>query len=143
MFIEPKTPVTVAELIRRMIVQSGNDACVALAEAIAGTEAASSPDEPRGGTSRPHRNPFHECHGHARSRHYSTAARDLARLTGADPRFPRLLPIRPRNSRYNKITQPNRNRLLARPDRGRGQDRTHRKRRLPPDRLGPSAARDG
>ena len=36
MFIEPQTPVTVDELIHGMIIQSGNDACVALAEAIAG-----------------------------------------------------------------------------------------------------------
>ena len=38
MFIEPNRPVTVDELIRGMIVQSGNDACIALAEAIAGSE---------------------------------------------------------------------------------------------------------
>ena len=40
MFIEPQTPVTVNELIHGMIIQSGNDACVALAEAIAGSEEA-------------------------------------------------------------------------------------------------------
>jgi len=40
MFIEPQRPVTVDELIRGMIVQSGNDACVALAEAIGGSEEA-------------------------------------------------------------------------------------------------------
>ncbi|HRH75064.1 MAG TPA: serine hydrolase, partial [Zoogloea sp.] len=38
MFIEPLKPVTVNELLHGMIVQSGNDACVALAEAIAGSE---------------------------------------------------------------------------------------------------------
>src|ERR671919_2837278 len=38
MFIEPRRPVTVDELIRGMVVQSGNDACLALAEAVAGTE---------------------------------------------------------------------------------------------------------
>src|SRR5688500_4472401 len=38
MFIEPRRPVTVEELIRGMVVQSGNDACIALAEAIAGAE---------------------------------------------------------------------------------------------------------
>ena len=38
MFVEPHKPVTVNELIRGMIVQSGNDACIALAEAIAGSE---------------------------------------------------------------------------------------------------------
>src|SRR6478736_8893446 len=40
MFIEPSKVVTVDELIRGMIVQSGNDASIALAEAIAGTEGA-------------------------------------------------------------------------------------------------------
>jgi len=40
MFIEPQTPVTVKELLHGMIIQSGNDACVALAEAIAGSEEA-------------------------------------------------------------------------------------------------------
>lgn len=38
MFIEPNRPVTVEELIKGMIVQSGNDATVALAELISGTE---------------------------------------------------------------------------------------------------------
>ena len=40
MFIEPNKPVTVDELIRGVIVQSGNDACVVLAEAISGSEEA-------------------------------------------------------------------------------------------------------
>ena len=40
MFIEPRKPVTVDELIRGMVVQSANDACVALAEAVAGSEEA-------------------------------------------------------------------------------------------------------
>src|SRR5258705_501310 len=40
MFIEPRKPVGVDELIRGMIVQSGNDACVALAEQLAGSEEA-------------------------------------------------------------------------------------------------------
>ena len=38
MFIQPRRPVTVDELIRGMVVQSGNDACIALAEAVAGSE---------------------------------------------------------------------------------------------------------
>src|SRR5918999_2270550 len=38
MFIQPRTPVSVDELIRGMVVQSGNDACIALAEAVAGAE---------------------------------------------------------------------------------------------------------
>src|SRR5579862_3881747 len=40
MFIEPRKPVTVEELMRGMIIQSGNDACIALAELIAGSEEA-------------------------------------------------------------------------------------------------------
>src|SRR5690625_5395568 len=40
MFIDPNTHVTVNDLLQGMIVQSGNDATVALAEAIAGSEQA-------------------------------------------------------------------------------------------------------
>jgi D-alanyl-D-alanine carboxypeptidase (penicillin-binding protein 5/6) len=40
MFIDPKVPVSVNEMLLGMIVQSGNDASIALAEAVAGTEAA-------------------------------------------------------------------------------------------------------
>jgi D-alanyl-D-alanine carboxypeptidase (penicillin-binding protein 5/6) len=40
MFIEPDMEVTVEDLIKGMIIQSGNDACVALAEHIAGSEEA-------------------------------------------------------------------------------------------------------
>ena len=38
MFIDPKQTPTVESLIRGMIVQSGNDAAIALAEAVAGSE---------------------------------------------------------------------------------------------------------
>ena len=38
MFIEPNKPVIVEDLLRGMIIQSGNDASVALAEAIGGSE---------------------------------------------------------------------------------------------------------
>src|SRR3954452_3793693 len=38
MFIEPRKPVTVDELIKGMEIQSGNDATIALAEAVAGSE---------------------------------------------------------------------------------------------------------
>src|SRR5688500_9310879 len=38
MFIEPNRPVTVDELLHGMIIQSGNDASVALAEGVAGAE---------------------------------------------------------------------------------------------------------
>ena len=38
MFIEPQTPVAVGDLLRGLVVQSGNDSAVALAEAFAGDE---------------------------------------------------------------------------------------------------------
>ena len=40
MFIEPRTPVSIADLERGIVISSGNDATVAVAEHIAGTEAA-------------------------------------------------------------------------------------------------------
>ena len=40
MFIQPRKAVTVDELLRGMVVQSGNDASIALAELVAGSEAA-------------------------------------------------------------------------------------------------------
>ncbi|EKO3784439.1 D-alanyl-D-alanine carboxypeptidase [Vibrio harveyi] len=40
MFIQPKDEITVANLMRGVIIQSGNDACVALAEHVAGSEGA-------------------------------------------------------------------------------------------------------
>lgn len=40
MFIEPRMPVTVDQLLKGIIVQSGNDASVAMAELLAGTEEA-------------------------------------------------------------------------------------------------------
>ncbi|MGD1453445.1 D-alanyl-D-alanine carboxypeptidase family protein [Vibrio harveyi] len=40
MFIQPKDKITVANLMRGVIIQSGNDACVALAEHVAGSEGA-------------------------------------------------------------------------------------------------------
>lgn len=114
MFIEPRKPVTVNELLRGMIVQSGNDACIALAEAIAGSEAKFVEMMNREaqrlgmtGTS------FANATGLTHPQHYSTV-RDLALLTAALIRdFPDFYPIySTREYTYNKITQPNRNRLL-------------------------------
>jgi D-alanyl-D-alanine carboxypeptidase (penicillin-binding protein 5/6) len=114
MFIEPRRTVTVAELIRGMIVQSGNDACIALAEAIAGTEEAfalrMNVEARRLGMSSSR---FMNATGLPHPQHYSTA-RDLARLTRALIHdFPEHYPIySTREYGYNGITQPNRNRLL-------------------------------
>ena len=114
MFIEPKKPVTVEELIHGMIIQSGNDACIALAEAIAGSEEAFAQrmnlEAQRLGMSGTH---FVNATGLPDANHYTTA-RDLAKLVQAIVHdFPEYYPIYSKKEyRYNRITQPNRNRLL-------------------------------
>lgn len=114
MFIEPQRPVTVEELIRGMIVQSGNDACVALAERIAGSEEAfvhmMNREAQRLGMKNTH---FANSSGLPDPELYTTA-NDLALLASALIRdFPQFYRIySEREYSYNDITQPNRNRLL-------------------------------
>jgi D-alanyl-D-alanine carboxypeptidase (penicillin-binding protein 5/6) len=114
MFIEPKRPVTVEELIQGMIVQSGNDACIALAEAIAGSEELFAQmmnrEAQRLGMKDTN---FTNASGLPDPKHYSSAY-DLALMAAAIIRdFPdayRYYSIR--EYRYNNIPQQNRNRLL-------------------------------
>ena len=114
MFIEPRKAVTVDELLRGMIVQSGNDASIALAELVAGSEAAFAErmngEAARLGLLDTH---FTNATGLSQPQHYSTAV-DLARLAAALIRdFPENYQLYSlREYRYNSITQPNRNRLL-------------------------------
>jgi len=114
MFIEPNKPVTVAELLRGMIVDSGNDACIALAEASAGSEEAfvkiMNHEAQRLGLKNTH---FANATGLPDPQHYSTAA-DLGRLASALIRdFPEYYPLFAlKDYSYNRIKQPNRNRLL-------------------------------
>src|SRR5574341_552507 len=114
MFIEPRIPVTVAELIHGMVVQSGNDASIALAEAIAGSEEAfvvlMNREARRLGLQDTH---FVNATGLPHPQHYSTG-HDLAQLAAAVIRdFPGRYPLySQREYRYNNITQSNRNRLL-------------------------------
>ena len=114
MFIEPRKPVTVDELLRGMIVQSANDACIALAEAVAGTEEAFAQlmtrEAQRLGMKSTN---FVNATGLPHSRHYSTA-QDLALLAAAVVRdFPEYYPLySTKEYRYNNISQSNRNRLL-------------------------------
>ena len=114
MFIDLKTPVTVNELIRGMIVQSGNDACITLAEGIAGSEATfaqlMNQEAARLGMKNTH---FVNSTGLPDPQHYTTA-RDLSLLASAIIRdFPEYYPLYSiKEYRYNNITQPNRNRLL-------------------------------
>ena len=114
MFIEPNRPVKIDELLRGMIVQSGNDASVALAEAVSGSEEAFAElmnrEAQRLGMKD---SSFRNATGLSHPQHYSTAA-DIARLAAAIIReFPEYYPLYSiKEYRYNNITQPNRNRLL-------------------------------
>lgn len=114
MFIEPNRPVTVEELIRGMIIQSGNDACVALAERIAGSEEGfvhmMNSEAQRLGMKNTR---FANSSGLPDPDLYTTA-NDLALLASALIRdFPEFYRIySERDYTYNGITQPNRNRLL-------------------------------
>jgi D-alanyl-D-alanine carboxypeptidase (penicillin-binding protein 5/6) len=114
MFIEPNKPVTVDELIRGVIVQSGNDACVALAETIAGSEEAFAAlmnrEAQRLGMTNTN---FTNSSGLPDPQLYTTAG-DLARLAAAIIRdFPEYYSLYSlKEFTYNNIKQPNRNRLL-------------------------------
>ena len=115
MFIEPRRPVSVDELIRGMVVQSGNDACIALAEAVAGSEEAfvqmMNREAERLGMKDTR---FVNASGLPHPQHYSTA-HDLLKLTSALIRdFPGEYAqyYALKEYRYNNIAQPNRNRLL-------------------------------
>ena len=115
MFIEPRRPVTAEELIRGMIVQSGNDACIALAERIAGSEEAFVAMMNREAERLGMKNTrFMNATGLPDPQHYSSA-RDLYLLAAALIRdYPEQYAqyYSQREFRYNGITQPNRNRLL-------------------------------
>ena len=115
MFIDPKRPVMVEELIQGMIIQSGNDACTALAEAVAGSEdlfaQLMNREAKRLGMAN---TSFMNASGLPDPKHMSTA-RDLATLASALIRdFPEQYAkyYSTREYRYNNITQHNRNRLL-------------------------------
>jgi D-alanyl-D-alanine carboxypeptidase (penicillin-binding protein 5/6) len=97
-----------------MIVQSGNDASVALAETIAGSEEAFAQAMTREAQRLGMKNTnFMNATGLSHPQHFSTAA-DLAILATAIIRdFPEYYPLYSiKEYRYNNITQPNRNRLL-------------------------------
>ncbi|TAK70554.1 MAG: D-alanyl-D-alanine carboxypeptidase [Betaproteobacteria bacterium] len=114
MFIEPRKPVKVDELLHGMITQSGNDACIALAEAVAGSEEMFAQMMNREAQRLGMKNTsFTNSSGLPDPKHYSTA-HDLGLLGAALIRdFPEYYPLYSlREYRYNNITQPNRNRLL-------------------------------
>jgi D-alanyl-D-alanine carboxypeptidase (penicillin-binding protein 5/6) len=116
MFIEPGMDVTVEQLIKGMVIQSGNDASVALAEHLAGTEAAFADlmnhyAEQMGMTN----SHFVNATGLPHEDHY-TSARDVALLSIAlieeFPGYYRWYSEKEYN--FNNIRQHNRNNLLWR-----------------------------
>lgn len=115
MFVEPRKPVTVEELLYGLIVQSGNDAAIALAEQIAVTESAFADKM----------NEKAEALGMTQTHYvnatglpdpaHTTSANDLMRLSEALIRdYPEAFKqyYATKTYTYNKIKQDNRNRLL-------------------------------
>ncbi len=115
-FVQVGTRVPVEVLVKGMIVQSGNDATIALAERVGGSEAAfvqmMNAYAQRLGLSGTH---FEDASGLPSPSHYSTA-RDLAALSRAIIRdFPEYYGIYSlREYTWNNIRQENRNGLLQR-----------------------------
>lgn len=115
MFIDPATPVNINDLLFGLIVQSGNDASVALAEAVAGSEDAfvvqMNREAARLGMKSTR---YANSHGLPSPDNFSTAS-DLAllasRLILDHPEFYKTY-YSTKSFTYNKITQANRNRLL-------------------------------
>jgi D-alanyl-D-alanine carboxypeptidase (penicillin-binding protein 5/6) len=129
MFIKVNSYVSVEKLLKGLIVQSGNDASVALAEHIAGSESAfvelMNQHAERLNLISTH---FNNSTGWPDKNHYTTA-RDLARLSQAIINdFPEHYAwYKIKKYTYNKITQPNRNRLLWLDDRVDGLKTGHTK----------------
>ncbi|MFS6938181.1 D-alanyl-D-alanine carboxypeptidase family protein [Neisseria animaloris] len=116
MFLDPAKPASVSDLIKGLIVQSGNDAAITLAEAIGGSEEGfatmMNTEAKRLGMTQTH---FVNSTGLPGEGHL-TSVNDLAVLAGAIIRdFPKYYPIYSIKSfKYNNIEQPNRNLLLYR-----------------------------
>lgn len=114
MFIDPRQPVSVSDLLRGLVVQSGNDAAIALAETVAGTEESfvelMNRQAQRLGLANTH---FANATGEPAPEHYASA-RDIATLTLAMIRdFPDRYALHAEKEfTYNGIRQANRNRLL-------------------------------
>jgi serine-type D-Ala-D-Ala carboxypeptidase (penicillin-binding protein 5/6) len=116
MFVQVNDQVKVEDLLKGVIIQSGNDASVALAEHVAGNEATfaelMNQHAARLGMVNSH---FENSDGLPSDGHYTTA-RDLGILTTAlIKEFPEFYPwFSQKEFTYNKITQQNRNMLLGR-----------------------------
>ena len=115
MYLDARRPATVDELIRGVVIQSANDASIALAETVAGNEEAFARLMNREANRLGLKNTrFMNSTGLPDAQHYSTA-RDLYLLAAALIRdFPNEYAqyYSQKEFRYNNISQPNRNRLL-------------------------------
>lgn len=116
MFLEVNAKVSIEDLIKGIVIQSGNDAAVTLAEHIAGSESTfaemMNQQAARLGMLNSH---FEDSNGLPAENHY-TSARDLAIVTKAIiDEFPDYYRwFSQKEFTYNKITQHNRNQLLDR-----------------------------
>jgi serine-type D-Ala-D-Ala carboxypeptidase (penicillin-binding protein 5/6) len=114
MFIEANKPVSVHDLVYGMIIQSGNDAAIALAELVGGSESnfvnMMNAEAQKLGMAHTH---FADVNGMPDANHYTTAG-DLATLSTHLIRdYPEYYSIfSVKEFKYNNIKQPNRNRLL-------------------------------
>lgn len=114
MFVDPRSPATVDELLHGLIIQSGNDAAIILAEAVSGSEEQfaeqMNAEARRLGMKNSH---FANASGLPAPDHYSSA-RDMAILASRIIReFPDFYPLySQREYTFNGVRQPNRNRLL-------------------------------
>lgn len=114
MFVDPRKPATVEELLHGLIIQSGNDAAIILAEAVSGSEEAfaqqMNAEARRIGMKNSH---FVNASGLPAPEHHSTA-RDMALLaTRIIKEFPDYYRMySEKEYTFNGVRQPNRNRLL-------------------------------
>lgn len=114
MFLEPNTTVKLKDLLSGIIIQSGNDACIAIAEHISGTEesfaALMNDTAKKIGLENSH---FLNVTGWPNENHYMSA-KDLVHLSSLIIKdFPEHYKIfSEKEFTYNKITQENRNPLL-------------------------------
>ncbi|MCP1659625.1 D-alanyl-D-alanine carboxypeptidase family protein [Neisseria perflava] len=117
MFLNPKIPVSVSDLIKGMVVQSGNDAAITLAEAMGNGSVDEfvkqmNEEAKQLGMSKTH---FNNPTGLTSGGHVSTVT-DMATLASALIKdYPKYYPVFSIKSfKYNGIEQPNRNLLLFR-----------------------------
>lgn len=116
MYVDPKNPATVQQLLQGLVTVNANDAAVALAEAVAGSEAKfvermNEQARTLGMTG----TRFANASGRPEPQHYSTAL-DMARLAEALLRdfADEYRLFTARQFSFNGLTQPTRNRLLLR-----------------------------